>query len=122
MFAGDEWPNGRYGFPKSKSGCPGGQENGWREGWRYQDMEDDKKSTNERSRVSSGSHMDVTLVHNKKDVNRTFCMKQNTGTQTRFWPKGKVLYMHTLTSYADDIICYSMNSRDSSIGISMQIW
>ena len=57
-------------------------------------MEDDDKNTSERSRVSSGSHMDVTLVGDKKDVNRKFCMKQNTGTQTRYWPKGKVLYMH----------------------------
>ena len=84
-------------------------------------MEDNDKSTSERSRVSSGSHMDVTLVGDKKDVNRTFCMKQNTGTQTRFWPKGKVLFMHTLTTYADDIICYSMNSRDFARGISIQI-
>ena len=62
-------------------------------------MEDDDKSTSSRSRVSSRSHMDVRLVGDKKDVNRTFCMQQNTGTQTRFWPKGKVLYMHTLTTY-----------------------
>ena len=94
MFSGDEWPSGSYGLPRPKSGCPGGKKNGWREGWRYQDMEDDDKSTSERSRVSSGSHMDVTLVGNKKDVNRTFCMKQNTGIQARFWPKGKIfLYM-----------------------------
>ena len=52
-------------------------------------MQDDK-STNERSRVSSGSHMDVTLVGVRKNVNRTFCMKQNTGIDARFWPKGKV--------------------------------
>jgi hypothetical protein len=86
-------------------------------------MEDNDKSISERSRVSSGSHMDVTLVGDKKDVNRTFCMKQNTGTQTRFWPKGKVfLYMHTLTTYDTPCICYSMNScRDSARGISIQI-
>ena len=97
MLAGDEWPSGSYGLPRSKSGCPGGKKNGWYGGWRYQDMEDDYKSTSSRSRVSSGSHMDVTLVGNKKDVNRTFCMKQNTGTQIRYWPRGKVLYMLTLT-------------------------
>ena len=99
MLASDEWPSGSYGLPRPKSGCPDGQNNVWREGWRFQDMENNDKSISERSRVSSGSHMDVTLVGNKKDVNRTFCMKQNTGTQTRFWPKGKVLYMHTLTTY-----------------------
>ena len=99
MFSGDEWQSGSYGLPKPKSGCPGGQENGWREGWRYQDMEDSNKSTSERSRVSIGSHMRVTLVGLVKDVRRTFCMKQNTGTQTRFWPKGKVLYLHEYTEY-----------------------
>ena len=77
----------------------GGKKNGWYEGWRFQCMEDDDKSTSSRSRVSSRSHMDVRLVGDKKDVNRTFCMQQNTGTQTRFWPKGKVLYMHILTTY-----------------------
>ena len=81
-------------------------------------MEDDK-STSSRSRVSSGSHMDVTLVGDKKDVNRTFCMKQNTGIDARFWPKGKVLYMHTLTiPITQPCICYNMNSRDFAIGLS----
>jgi hypothetical protein len=99
MFAGNEWPSGSYGLPRPKSGCPGGKKNGWREGWRYQDMEDSDKSTSERSRVSIGSHMRVTLVGNKKDVNKTFCTKQNTGIDARIWPKGKVLlYMHILTT------------------------
>jgi hypothetical protein len=114
MFAGDEWPSGSYGLPSPKSG---------REGWRFQDMENNDKSISERSRVSSGSHMDVTLVGDKKDVNRTFCMKQNTGTQTRFWPKGKVLDMHTLTTYDTAMHMlqyelqgyYSMNSRDITV-------
>jgi hypothetical protein len=38
--------------------------------------------------------MDVTLVEDRKYVDRTFCMKQHTGIQERFWPKGKIfLYM-----------------------------
>jgi hypothetical protein len=51
-------------------------------------------------------------------------MKQNTGTQTRFWPKGKVtvLYMHIhWLPMKQPCICYSMNSRDSARGISIQI-
>ena len=92
MFAGIEWPSGSYGLPKPKSaGCPSGKNNGWVESWIYQDMEDADKSKSERSRVSSGSHMDVTLVGDKKDVNRTFCMRKNTVTQTKYWPKGKFL-------------------------------
>jgi hypothetical protein len=93
MFSGNEWPSGSYGLPRPKSGCPSGNKNGWREGWRFQHMQDDK-STSERSRVSNGSHMDVTLVEDRKYVDRTFCMKQHTGIQERFWPKGKIfLYM-----------------------------
>ena len=34
--------------------------------------------------------MDVKLIGDKRDVNRTVCMKQNTEIQTRYWPKGKV--------------------------------
>jgi hypothetical protein len=99
MFAGHGWPSGSYGLPKPILRCPGGKEYGWNEsGLRYQDMDDSDKNTSERSRVSSGSHMDVPLIVNG-DVIRTFCMKQNTGIETRFWPKGKVLYMHTRTTY-----------------------
>ena len=90
MFAGDEWPSGSYGFPRPKSGCPGGEKDGWYEGWRFQDMENNDKSISARSRASNGTHMDVQFIGDKRDVNRTFCMIQNTGKQTRYWPKGKV--------------------------------
>jgi hypothetical protein len=92
MFAGLEWPSGSYGLPRPKSGCPGGEKNVWREGYRFQDMQDVKKSS-EWSRVSNGSHMLGVIAINKannRDVNRTFCMKQNTGILARFWPEGKV--------------------------------
>ncbi len=92
MFSGDEWPSGSYGLPRPKSGCPGGRKNGWYEGYRYQDMEDNEKITSNRSRASSGTHMDITFTEINRDLNRTFCMKQNTGTQTRYWPKGKVFF------------------------------
>ena len=95
MFAGLEWPSGSYGLPRPKSGCPGGEKNVWREGWRFQDMQDLKNSS-EWSRVSNGSHMlgVIIIYFSDRDVNRTFCMKQNTGIQARFWPKGKIfLYM-----------------------------
>jgi hypothetical protein len=84
-----------YGLLRPKSGCPGGRKNGWREGWRYQDVHDTKNSS-EWSRVSNGSHMlgVIIIYFSDRDVNRTFCMKQNSGIQARFWPKGKVfLYM-----------------------------
>jgi hypothetical protein len=84
MFAGDEWQSGSYGLPRPKSGCPSGK-NGWREGWRYQDMEDSRKNTSERSRVSSGSRMGVTLVGNKKKC------KQDILHETKYWNTNKVL-------------------------------
>ena len=91
MFVGG-WPSGSYGLPRSKSGCPGDKASGWIEGWRFQDMEDSSKGSNSRSRVSNGSHMDVTLIGNKKDINRTFCMMQNSGTQTKHWPNGRFFH------------------------------
>ncbi len=98
MFAADEWPSGSYGLPRPKSGCPGGKKNGWYVGWKFQDMEDDLKSTSSRSRASSGTHMDV-QIGSYMDVNRTFCMIRNTGKQTRYWPKGKVFSLYARTDY-----------------------
>ena len=50
-------------------------------------------------RASSGSHMDVKFIGDKRDVKRTFCMKENAAIETRFCPfiKGKVssLYVYT---------------------------
>ena len=86
MFAGDEWPSGGYGLPRPKSGChAGGKKNGWREGWRYQDMDDSDRSTSSRSRVSSGSHMDVTLVGRKKRC------KQDILHETKYCNGSKIL-------------------------------
>ena len=48
-------------------------------------MEDDEKPF--RSRASAGIHMDI-IIDVRKDVYRTFCMKQNSGPQTT-WPNGK---------------------------------
>ena len=87
LFADVEWPSGSYGLPRSKSGCPGDKTSGWNEGWRFQDMEDEKKSS--RSSESEGSHLDVKFIGGKKDINRTFCMKKNAKTLTKYWPKGR---------------------------------
>ena len=83
----DGWPGGSFGLPKPKSGCPGDETDGWYEGWRFQDMEDDRKSLDRRTRTSPGSHMSATISEDKKDIRRKFCMKQNTRVQ-KYWPKG----------------------------------
>ena len=91
-----DWPSGSYGLPKPKTGCPSDKKNAWYEGWRLQDMEDDDKSLSSRSRTSPGSHMSVTFnVDSKRDINRTFCIKQNTATGTqKYWPEGKFVQLH----------------------------
>ena len=96
MFTGNEWPSGSYGLPRPKSGCPSGEKNNrWYEGWKLQYMEDVDKSLSSQSRVSNGSHMDVELIENGRNLNRTFCMKENTGIEPRFWPKGNVSALYT---------------------------
>lgn len=93
-----DWPGGSYGLPKAISGCPGDRTNGWRESWRFQDMEDGGERTNDRSETSPGSHLSVKFYSGtltKKDVNRTFCMKQNVGQQT-YWPKGMLFAINNV--------------------------
>ena len=97
--AGDEWPGGSYGLPRPRSGCPGGEKNGWYEGLIIQGVQDADKNTSSRSRASSGTHMDVVFISNIRTVYRAFCMKQNTATQTRYWPKGKVSSLYARTDY-----------------------
>ncbi|XP_028399914.1 uncharacterized protein LOC114523247 [Dendronephthya gigantea] len=83
-----DWPSGSYGFPKPKSGCPNSKTSVWSEGWRLQDMED--RALVSRSRLSKNSHFDNEIIGNKNDVNRTFCMKQNSsGVGTDSWPNGE---------------------------------
>ena len=89
-----DWPGGSYGLPKATSGCPGDRKNGWRESWRFQDMEDDGKSTYARSGTSPGSHLSVKFS-SAKDMNRTFCMKQDVGKQT-YWPKGMLFVINNV--------------------------
>ena len=55
-------------------------------------MEDAKNTSSiTRSKASDGIRMDIKFLGIKKDVYRTFCMKQNSGPQSaRIWPNGKV--------------------------------
>jgi hypothetical protein len=72
------WPYGKYGLPKPKSGCP---ENTWLQGWRRQYLK-------LHSRLSFDSQMDA--QGSGSYVNRTFCMKNNSGVILKDWPKGKI--------------------------------
>ena len=81
------WPSGAYGLPKAKTGCPESDGMKWKEGWRKQDMEDDKEW---RSEISSNFHMEANIWGPKKDINRTFCIKDEIGISKREWPRGNL--------------------------------
>ena len=81
------WPSGAYGLPKAKTGCPKSGGMKWKEGWRKQDMEDDKVR---RSEISSNFHMEANIWGPRKDINRTFCMKPEIGISKREWPRGNL--------------------------------
>lgn len=85
-FTENQWPTGNFGLPKAITGCPGDAKSGWREGWRFQDMEDKEV----RSIASLKNHMAVTFpIRNERfDINRTFCMLNQMNKETRPWPKG----------------------------------
>ena len=81
------WPEGTYGIPMPKSGCPSVKVSGfpWHEGTRYQDTED-SGSNNQWSRP-----YDLAGRAERNDMEQKFCMKTEQGS-TKFslpWPKGK---------------------------------
>ena len=76
------WPEGTYGLPKAKYGCPVSLKTKWTTGWRFEDTE----NTNPNSYKSTSFHLDA--VVEKSNVNRTFCMKDKDEEKTE-WPKGK---------------------------------
>ena len=79
------WPNGTYGLPKAKSGCPQSEGITWSDGWRVQDMSHNKRSG---SNISPDSHLDAVIFKDKRFLNRTFCVKSRFGTSKKEWPKG----------------------------------
>lgn len=79
---GPKWPNGTYGLPRPRAGCPPRSDDiFWETGWRFQDTEDNKPS----NKVSESFHMDATV--DKDGLNKSFCIAtQDKGTE---WPKGQ---------------------------------
>ncbi|XP_046839077.1 uncharacterized protein LOC124433357 [Xenia sp. Carnegie-2017] len=103
MVTDNQWPRGNFGLPKATTGCPGDWKRGWREGWRFQDMQDG----GERSMVSIGNHMAVTFLTGKSgvDITRAFCLLDQNNKETKSWPKG------TYCIYKSSIACpYGMSS------------
>lgn len=73
------WPEGTYGLPKAKTGCPVSLE--WTTGWRFEDTEDNNPS----NQKSLSYHLDAAVG---TDINRTFCMKVK-NSETTPWPRGQ---------------------------------
>lgn len=55
-------------------------------------MEDGSSS---RSKLSNDSHFDIQIIGPRRDINRTFCMKQNSSrVRTGSWPDGKIYFLN----------------------------
>ena len=79
------WPEGTYGLPMPKSGCPKRSNFPWHSGYRKHDTEDDD-SNNKWS-----SPFDLAGPYNKNNMYQKFCVKTK-GTASDYnlpWPKGQ---------------------------------
>ena len=78
------WPDGTYGLPKPRSGCPN-TEFTWIEGYRYHDTEDDN-SNNQWS-----SPLDLAGSWGRNNMKHYFCMKTTSITDSNshwIWQPG----------------------------------
>ena len=80
------WPEGLYGLPMAKSGCPADSSIKWKTGTLYQDCED----TDPQTKHSLEFHLNAE-VNKIGDVQRSFCMKTSTVNDSwrSQWPSGK---------------------------------
>ena len=79
------WPEGTYGLPMPKEGCPKEKGLTWHAGTRYQDTEDS------HSRNQWSSHFNLAWDNKRNDVVMKYCIKTNfKGAGYPLpWPKGK---------------------------------
>ena len=66
------WPEGTYGLPMPKSGCPKRSNFPWDSGYRYHDTED------RRSNNMWSSPFDLAGPYYKNNMYQNFCMKKKT--------------------------------------------
>ncbi|XP_074638437.1 uncharacterized protein LOC141896937 isoform X2 [Acropora palmata] len=82
------WPQGRYGLPMPRSGCPSSTHFAWMSGFLYQDLENDQGKT----RASPNAHFRGSVT---SDVEQYFCIKNsstlpgNADPHTTTWPAGQ---------------------------------
>ena len=79
------WPEGTYGLPMPKSGCPKRSNFPWHSGYRYHDTED------RRSNNMWSSPFDLAGSYYKSNMYQNFCMKtKHTASVYNLpWPKGQ---------------------------------
>ncbi|KAM7429490.1 hypothetical protein ABFA07_019668 [Porites harrisoni] len=79
------WPEGTYGLPMPKSGCPKRSNFPWHSGYRYHDTED------RRSNNMWSSPFDLAGSYYKNNMYQNFCMKtKHTASVYNLpWPKGQ---------------------------------
>ncbi|XP_015762523.1 PREDICTED: uncharacterized protein LOC107341595 [Acropora digitifera] len=82
------WPQGRYGLPMPRSGCPSSTHFAWMSGFLYQDLENDQGKT----RASPNAHFRGSVT---SDVEQYFCIKNsstlpgNADPHRTTWPAGQ---------------------------------
>lgn len=79
------WPDGTYGLPKAKAGCPKGEGFDFISGWRKFDTE----NSGTTNLFSSPIHLSG---HFGRDITESFCIKRTAQGNRKFrrkqWPKG----------------------------------
>ena len=79
------WPEGTYGLPMPKSGCPKRSNFPWHSGYRKHDTEDDDSSN------KWSSPFDLAGPYYKNNMYQKFCVKtKDTASDYNLpWPKGQ---------------------------------
>lgn len=90
-FLAQLWPRGNYALPKAASGCPGGTNFTWKEGWVFQDLDDN----GEIKTKSSSSFNMAADIDDYGNIKRWFCSKNVTKDEDNkrpLWPNGILIW------------------------------
>ena len=80
------WPDGTFGLPKPKTGCPVQKDVNFAAGWRFQDTEDANPDN------SWSKSLNLAGSYKKNDIKTEYCMKTTYKSTNAYhiggWPKG----------------------------------
>ena len=84
------WPDGTYGLPQAKTGCPKGAGFDFDNGWRQHDTENDKGA---RNRLSYSIRRHLRSIIFQSSIRHYVCIKQLFEANRRLrrpnWPRGR---------------------------------